>query len=154
MDSILFVWDAHWHLLVCGWLCVACGILKRRSSSVTKRWDDETRDTLLQQMVSETLYSGMIQLMEIGAWTARSWTCGSGDWSGFGETWNSAEGRLLAMTKERCPTYQPCLAGHHIEKCQLSSPVTEQGVTREDRFCVYITGYLIPWLGEHECVPR
>ena len=35
------------HLPVCGWFCVACRILKRRASLVTKGLDVETRDTLL-----------------------------------------------------------------------------------------------------------
>ena len=43
------------HFPVCGWLCVACRVLKRRASSVTKSWDDETRDNLLQRMISETV---------------------------------------------------------------------------------------------------
>ena len=29
------------HLLVCGWLRVACRILKKRASLVMKRWDDK-----------------------------------------------------------------------------------------------------------------
>ena len=45
------------HLLVCGWLHVACGIVKKRASLATKGWDDETKDTLLQRMVSETVGS-------------------------------------------------------------------------------------------------
>ena len=40
-----------------GWLCIACGILKRKASSVTKAWDDKTRDVLLQGIVSETVHS-------------------------------------------------------------------------------------------------
>ena len=45
------------HFLVCGWLRVACGVFKRRASSVTKGWDDETRDNLLQHMISKTVDS-------------------------------------------------------------------------------------------------
>ena len=45
------------HFLVCCWLHVVCGVLKRRASSVTKGWDDETRDNLLQRMISETVDS-------------------------------------------------------------------------------------------------
>ena len=45
------------HFLVCGWLRVACRVLKRRANSVTKGWDDETRDNLLQHMISETVDS-------------------------------------------------------------------------------------------------
>ena len=45
------------HFLVCGLLCVACGVLKRRVSSVTKGWDDATRDNLLQRIISETVDS-------------------------------------------------------------------------------------------------
>ena len=45
------------HLLVCSWLRVTCGILKRRASSVTKGWDDEARDTVLQLMMFETIES-------------------------------------------------------------------------------------------------
>ena len=45
------------HLPVCCWLRVACGVLKRRTSSVTKGWDDEMRDNLLQRMISETVDS-------------------------------------------------------------------------------------------------
>ena len=40
---------------MCGWLCVACRIPKRRASSVTKSWDDEARDTILQRMMFETI---------------------------------------------------------------------------------------------------
>ena len=36
---------------------MACGVLKRRASSVTKGWNDETRDNLLQCMISETVDS-------------------------------------------------------------------------------------------------
>ena len=45
------------HLPVCGWLCVACGIHKRQASSVTKGWDDEARDTILQRLMFETIES-------------------------------------------------------------------------------------------------
>ena len=45
------------HFPVCGWLRVACGVLKRRASLVTKGWDDETRENLLQCMISETVDS-------------------------------------------------------------------------------------------------
>ena len=50
-------WRLVGHLPVCDWLRVACRILKRRASSVTKGWDDKTRDALLQRMVSETVRS-------------------------------------------------------------------------------------------------
>ena len=43
------------HLPVCDWLRMAYGVLKRKASSVTKGWDDETRDNLLQRMISETV---------------------------------------------------------------------------------------------------
>ena len=43
------------HFSVCGWLRVDCGVLKRKASLVTKGWDDETRDNLLQRMISETV---------------------------------------------------------------------------------------------------
>ena len=36
---------------------MACGVLKRRVSSVTKGWDDETRENLMQRMISETVDS-------------------------------------------------------------------------------------------------
>ena len=45
------------HLPVCGWLRVACGILRRRASSVTKGWDDEAKDTVLQRMIFESVES-------------------------------------------------------------------------------------------------
>ena len=45
------------HFLVYGWLRVACGVFKRRASSVTKGWDNKTRDNLLQCMISETMDS-------------------------------------------------------------------------------------------------
>ena len=45
------------HFLVCGWLCIACGILKRRASSITKGWDNEPRDTVMQRMMFETIES-------------------------------------------------------------------------------------------------
>ena len=40
---------------VCGWLGGACRVHKRRASSVTKGWDDETRVNFLQHMISETV---------------------------------------------------------------------------------------------------
>ena len=43
------------HFLVCGWFRMARGVLKRKTSLVTKGWDDETRDNLLQCMISETV---------------------------------------------------------------------------------------------------
>ena len=45
------------HLPVCGWLCMACGIHKRQASSVTKGWDDEARDAVLQRMMFKTIES-------------------------------------------------------------------------------------------------
>ena len=58
------------HLPVCGWLRVACRILKRKASSVTKGWDDKTRDALLQRMVSETVRSVQRDDPAHGDWCA------------------------------------------------------------------------------------
>ena len=58
------------HLPVCGWLCVACRILKKRASSVTKGWDDKTRGALLQCMMSETLRSVQRDDPAYGDWCA------------------------------------------------------------------------------------
>ncbi len=43
------------HLPVCGWTRAATGTIKRRTSAVTKGWDDETTDDLLVRMVKETI---------------------------------------------------------------------------------------------------
>ena len=43
------------HLPVCSWLHVATSAIKRRASTVTKSWDDETTDTLLVEMVTKTI---------------------------------------------------------------------------------------------------
>ena len=43
------------HLPVCGWLRVATGVMKRRANAVTKGWDDEATDTLLERMMTETV---------------------------------------------------------------------------------------------------
>ena len=45
------------HFPVSGWLRLAYRVPKRRASSVTKGWDDETRDNLLQRMISQTVDS-------------------------------------------------------------------------------------------------
>ena len=45
------------HFPGCGWLRVLCRVPKRKASSVTKSWGDETRDNLLQHMISETVDS-------------------------------------------------------------------------------------------------
>ena len=45
------------HFPECGWLRVACRVLKRRASSVTKSWDNEMRDSLLQRMIFEIVDS-------------------------------------------------------------------------------------------------
>ena len=42
------------HLPVCGWLRVAASTRKCWASIVTKGWDDETADTLLVRMMTET----------------------------------------------------------------------------------------------------
>ena len=70
------------HSPMCGWLHVACGLLKRRASSVTKGWDDETRDNLLQRMISETVDSvrrndpahgdGCVDRPELNVWVDAS----------------------------------------------------------------------------------
>ena len=61
------------HFLVCGWFRVACGVLKRRASSVTKDWDDETRDNLLQRMISETVDSVWRDDPANGDWCVDGW---------------------------------------------------------------------------------
>ena len=43
------------HLPVCGWTRAATGTIKRRTSTVTKGWDDETMDDLLVCMVKDTI---------------------------------------------------------------------------------------------------
>lgn len=40
---------------MCGWFCVSAGTVKRRTSAVTKSWDDQTPDDLLICMVTETI---------------------------------------------------------------------------------------------------
>ena len=55
---------------MCGWLRVACRILKRGASSVTKCWDDKTRDALLRRMVSETVCSVQRDDPARGDWCA------------------------------------------------------------------------------------
>ena len=45
------------HLPMCGWLRVACRMLKRQASSVTKDWDDKARDTVLQRIMFKTIES-------------------------------------------------------------------------------------------------
>ena len=49
---------------------MACGILKKRASSVTKGWDDKIWDTLLQRMVSETVHSVQRDDPAHGNWCA------------------------------------------------------------------------------------
>ena len=61
------------HFQVCGWLRVACGVLKRRASSVTKGWDDETRDNLLQCMISENVDSVRRDDPAHGDWCVYGW---------------------------------------------------------------------------------
>ena len=43
------------HRPVCGWTRAATGTIKRRASTVTKGWDDETTDDLLVRMMKETI---------------------------------------------------------------------------------------------------
>ena len=43
------------HLPVCRWLCVVASTIKCRASIVTKVWDDETTNTLLVCIVTETI---------------------------------------------------------------------------------------------------
>ena len=74
-----------WHFQVCGWLCVACRVLKRRASSV------KTRDNLLQHMIS----------VDSVQWDDPALS----NQSSIGETQNSAWGCLLAVTWKRRPTY-------------------------------------------------
>ena len=45
------------YLPVCGWLHVACRILKRQASSITKGSDNEARDTVLECMMFEMIES-------------------------------------------------------------------------------------------------
>ena len=56
-----------------GWLRVACGVLKRRASLVTKGWNDETRDNLLQHMISETVDSVRRDDPAHGDWWVDGW---------------------------------------------------------------------------------
>ena len=60
------------HLLVCSCLCVTCGILKRRANSVTKGWDDEAKDTVLQRMMFETIESVQQDDLAHGDWCVNS----------------------------------------------------------------------------------
>ena len=43
------------HIPMCGWLHVAGGVFKRQTSLITKGWDDETKDTIPQCMMFETI---------------------------------------------------------------------------------------------------
>ena len=47
---------------------MAYGVLKRRASLVIKGWDDETRDNLLQCMISETVDSMQQDNLTHGDW--------------------------------------------------------------------------------------
>jgi len=58
---------------VCAWLCVACGIFKRRASSVTNGWDDEVRDTLLQRMMFVTMDAVLRHYPADGDWYVDGW---------------------------------------------------------------------------------
>ena len=60
------------HLPVCGWLCVAYEIVKWRASSVTKGWDNEARDTVLQHMMFETIESVQQDDPACGDWCVDS----------------------------------------------------------------------------------
>ena len=60
------------HLPVYGWLHVACGKLKRSASLVTKGWDDEARDTVLQCMMFETVESVQQDDPACGDWCVYS----------------------------------------------------------------------------------
>ena len=90
---------------------MAGGILKRRASSVMKGWDNKTRDALLQRMVSETMRSVQrddpahsdwcTEGQELNVWVDTSFLA-------IGEARSSVGGCLLAASRERCPTYQPC----------------------------------------------
>ena len=61
------------HFLVCSWLHVACKVLKERASSITKGWDDETRDNLLQCMITETVDSVQRDNLAHGDWCVDGW---------------------------------------------------------------------------------
>ena len=54
------------------WLHVACRILKRQASSVTKGWDDEAKDTVLQHMMSKTIESVQQDDLACGDWCVDS----------------------------------------------------------------------------------
>ena len=132
------------HLLMCGWLHVACGILNRRTSLIMKVLDEKMGDVLLQHMVSETGlcttgWTGLWRLVRGRPRAERAGQCQfSGDQSGFGETWNSAGRCLLAATREWHPTYQPCRAGHYIERCQLTLQWQSKVLhVKTDSVCVY-----------------
>ena len=99
------------HFPVCGWLCVACGVLKRRASLVAKGSDDEARNNLLQHMISETVdcvarRSSPWRLVCRWMVTERVGRCQLlSNQNSIGETRNSAWGCLLAATWKRRPTY-------------------------------------------------
>ena len=57
---------------MCSWLHVAYRIVKRRASLVTKGWDDEARDTVLQRIMSETINSVQQDDPACGDWCADS----------------------------------------------------------------------------------
>ena len=83
------------HFPVCGWLRVACSILKRRASAVTKGWDDEAKDAPLHRMVTETLDS------------VQQYDPVRGDWSVEGHelnVWVDASSLVIRVVLERQKT--------------------------------------------------
>ena len=131
------------HLPVCGWLCVACRILKRRASSVTKGWKDKTRDTLLQRMVSEIVHS--VQRDDPA----------HGDWCTEGQElniWVNASSVAIGVALERykavlqdASCLRPEKDAQHINLAELDAVLKGinlalqwQSATHKDRFSVHV----------------
>ena len=145
MDSILFVWEACW--APSGVWLAPCGLCRTQEVS---KFDHEglgQQNKRRLPPVHGVWDRGLCTTGRSGLWGFMCWRSGaecvglyqfSGAQSDSGETLNSAGEYLLAATREQHPTYQPRRAGCHIERHQFSSPVTEQGATCEDRFCVHL----------------
>ena len=133
------------HLPVCSWLRVARRIHKRRASSVTKGWDNEAREIILQLMMSETIGSVLQDDPACGDWCVDSkelniWVDASSLAIGVASEWRKT------MLEDACwlrpeadGTHQLSRTRRCIERHQFSSPVAGQGATCKDGFCVRVS---------------
>ena len=130
------------HILVCGWLWVARRILKKRANSVTKGLDDETKNTLHQCMISETVDSVQRDDLVRGNWCTDGkeqnvWVDTSSLVAGVAlERWDSAGGCLL---EKQDPTHQPTQVKCQVERHQFGSPVA-RCCTWKQTVCVSLIG--------------